>query len=223
MKTSIIEQRGAVSFPTFTGERVYMRPFLKAAGLPKHLARWQSTVDAMLEGIDTDGPIYLMIDQAEVKDGISHRRPGLHIDGYWNPAISVHGGYPRPGHGPAPATPSKDKHMPNPSRHASSAAGDWRTDEGGSWNTASFAEPEAIILASNIEAARGYTGTFSGFIGDMGDCSTIDVSGLRPMDFHAGRVYAGNVTSLHESLPVTHDCLRTVVRLNVPGWSPGVH
>jgi hypothetical protein len=36
----------------------------------------------------------------------------------------------------------------------------------------------------------------------------------------SGRVYAGNVTMLHESIPVPFDCLRTLVRLNVPGWTP---
>lgn len=91
MQVSNVQQRGFVPFPEFTGERVYMREFTKAAGLPPDLARWQDTVDAMLDGVDTSGPIFLMVDQAPVKVATTHRRPGLHVDGYWNPALYAHG------------------------------------------------------------------------------------------------------------------------------------
>lgn len=93
---SVVQQRGAVMFPEFTGERVYMHEFRKPSGLPKYLARWKDTVDAMLDGIDVDGPIYLMVDQARVMAGTAHRRPGVHVDGFWEPARLAHG---HPGHG----------------------------------------------------------------------------------------------------------------------------
>jgi hypothetical protein len=55
---------------------------------------------------------------------------------------------------------------------------------------------------------------------DGGECSHIDTTDLQEVVMQAGFAYAGNVAMLHESLPVPMDCLRTVVRLNVPGWSP---
>src|SRR5512144_898315 len=94
---SSVQQRGAVRFPEFIGERVYMREFNPRNGLPKDLARWQGTVDAMLDGVDAPGSVFIMIDQGEVKAGQFHRRPGVHVDGYWIPAIHAHG-EPRPHH-----------------------------------------------------------------------------------------------------------------------------
>lgn len=88
---SYVQQRRAVKFPQFLGERVYMREFTKQGGLPKDLDRWQGAIDSMLDGIDAPGSIFLMIDQAEVKAGASHRRGGVHVDGYWNPALYAHG------------------------------------------------------------------------------------------------------------------------------------
>lgn len=244
---SIIETRGLAAFPDYTGERVYMEPFLKADGLPAHLARWQPTVDAMLDGIDTDHPVYIMIDQSPVKAGATQRRPGLHIDGYWNPGITAHGNTPglplrHQGISPNRHQPSQPIHRPAPShrqvppvRHGSmsslgrhghrmtSAIGrhyGHRPGIDSTWADATFDAPEGIILASTISAARGFVGDYEGVIGDMGDCAHIDVSGLDVLPMVAGQVYAGNVNCLHESLPVHTDCLRSLVRLNVPGWTP---
>lgn len=187
---SIIKERSSVTFPRFTGERVYMRPFIQSEGLPFDLARWQPTVDSMLDGISTDGPIYLMIDQGVVRAGITHRRPGVHIDGYWNPATGSHDGQPAHFHG---------GHMSQ--RHITEL---------------SKTRHEAILLASDIGACRGFIGEYEGIIGEGGDCSSFDLSSLEIIHFKSDRCYAGNVTALHESLPVPHDCLRTLVRLNVP-------
>ncbi len=192
--SSYVEQRGKVNFPEFTAERVYMKEFYKEKGLPSELSRWQSTVDSMLEGVDTDGPIYLMIDQGVIKGGTSHRRGGLHVDGYWNPRIGAHDG----------------------TRHI----GSWKT---GGWVNCDFKDKEALILASSLTAARGYQGIWEGSCGEGGDCSHINTSNLKEVVMHAGNIYAGNVTMLHESLPVAEDCIRTLVRLNVPGWSPEKH
>lgn len=50
-------QKGTrVLFPSFSGERIYMREFSQVAGVPADLRRWQDTVDAMLDGIRVDGP-----------------------------------------------------------------------------------------------------------------------------------------------------------------------
>lgn len=191
---SIVQQRGSVPFPAFTGERVYMREFRKADGLPIDLRRWQPTVDAMLQGIDTDTPIYIMIDQGRVMAGSSHRRPGVHLDGYWVPAIRAHSG--RGGH----------------------VTGEW--DTGRRWKQCDFSQPEALILASDVVACRAYEGVWEGECGEGGDCSHIDTSHMRKVLMQSGVAYAGNVTMLHESLPLMAETTRTLVRLSVPNWTP---
>ena len=200
---STVQQRGQVSFPEFTGERAYMVPFLKADGLPSSLARWQPTVDAMLDGIDTDENVYVMIQQKFVKAGFSQRVPGVHVDGYWNPSISAHGvpGRHSPTPKPKPAKKSPRKKI-------------------SSWADADLSAHEALILASNIQCSRAFTGEWSGVIGDRGDCSDVNLEGLAEVHLAGGFVYAGNVAMLHESLPAPRDMYRTLVRLNVPGWSP---
>jgi hypothetical protein len=204
---SIIEQRGLVFFPEFTGERVYMRPFLKEKGLPKDLSRWQGTVNAMLDGIETDKPIYIMIDQTKVKKKNPHRRPGVHIDGYWGPSskqqIEGHRG---------------SRHIPIPTpRHN---GGGSHQHGASSWADADFKEPEAIILASNIPGCKGYTGVFEGPVGEGGDCEHVDLSNMTSFVMRPNIVYAGNVCCLHESIPMDEERERTLVRLNVPGWTP---
>lgn len=155
----------------------------------------------MLLEVDTDGPIYLMIDQGLVKANTTHRRSGVHIDGYWIPEVQAHGGAPG-GH-----IFAKNK-------------GYW---DGDYWNTKSKAQDwpdEAIILASSVCASQAYVGEWDGEIKDGGDCSHLDLSNLQRVQLEAHKVYAGNVTMLHESTPVVEDVLRSLVRLSVPGWSP---
>lgn len=179
-------QGGRVPFPPFTGERVYMREFTQADGLPPELSRWQETVDAMLEGIDAPGSIFLMIDQSPVRALTTQRRPGLHVDGSWNPAIYAHG------HGDGDE-PVRDRGPCHP-----------------------HTREEILLLASDALGSAGYVGAFDGRPGSGGDCSHIETDSLVKVDMEPGRVWAGPTLSmLHEALPVSRDCLRTVVRLNV--------
>lgn len=194
---SIVQKRGQVAFPEFTGERVYMRAFRKAEGLPADLARWQGTVDSMLDGVETDQEIYLMVDQSPVVAGVAQRRPGVHIDGYWVAGLNAHGGG---GHRAAPRK------------------GYW--DSKPDWLHCDFSKPEGLILASDVQASRAFEGWYQGTPGDGGDFGHVTTGKLTEHRLRAGTVYAGNVTMLHESLPVRTDCLRTLVRLSVPGWSP---
>lgn len=247
MYKSIVQRRGPVAFPEFTGERIYMHEFRKSSGLPPEYARWRETVEQMLTGIDTDGPIYLMVDQGMVAPGNTHRRPGVHIDGYWNPAMLAHGfsyghGYVPPSHGYIPPDPTpysipdvsvnipgkKQKRktptlkipevipplpplgIPHPKRK--------RKLDG--WGDATFDSPEGIILASDVRGCEALIGRYSGDIGDGGDCSGIDLSGLHRLTMDPSTVFAGNVCMLHQSLPMHAPTQRTLVRLNVPGWSP---
>lgn len=204
---SVAVKMNSVSFPEFTGERIYMRPFKKKNGVPKDLRRWQDTIDQMLEGVDCTDNIYLMVDQSIVKASNFQRRPGLHIDGYWVEDINCHGGHQK-----SPGCHRGD----NPGGHVPRING-WNMP---SWKHAEFKQKEGLILASNVAACRAVVGNFEGEILEGGDASLIDVTGLDSIMFEPNVAYAGNVTMLHESLPVLADCQRTLVRLNVQGWHP---
>lgn len=225
---------GDVNFPTFKGERIYMREFFKKDGLPKDISRWQSTVDQMLVDVETDGPIYLMVDEKFVKANSYHRRPGIHIDGYWNPGIqSCHGSnnvnthHSIPQRGPQHSGHSSIKDIV---RHGTHGYGRHHGIHSSienmirhghledNWETASFKTDEAIILASNVSASRGFEGIFQGPIGDMGKCEHLDIRDMKEVIMDANKVYVGNVTFLHETTMVKQDCYRSLVRLNVPGF-----
>lgn len=202
---SEMQARSRVQFPLFAGERHYMIPFFQSEGLSVHLSHWQPTVDAMLEGIETYAPIYFMADQSFVGAGQTQRRPGLHVDGYWHPDLHAHGGGGHRGYG---------GHYPSGHRGRGGHTGRHMAS---GWDEVDFSEPEALILASNVSAARAYLGDYDGPIGDGGDASKIDVSNLRVMHMEKNVAYCGTVATLHESLPVRVDCHRTLVRLNCPG------
>jgi hypothetical protein len=154
MMLSTTNQGGRVLFPENTGERVYMQEFRKADGLPTNLKRWQDTVDQMLDGIDANGPIFLMVDQGYVRAGGTLRRPGLHVDGYWHPAIQAHGGG---GHG---STPSRPAHSPYPG------------------HTGYGSSRELIMLASDVMGCKVYIGEFEPPEWKMGDCNEVSREGL---------------------------------------------
>jgi hypothetical protein len=202
MFQSIMQERGPVFFPGFNAERHYMVPFYQEQGLPDHLAHWQNTVDAMLVGITSDQPIYFMADQAFVPAGTTQRRPGLHVDGYWHPSLSAHGG----GHTPFPPSHRGQGRHRGGGGHMTAG-----------WENIDFSEPEALILASNVSAARAFVGEYDGLVGEGGDCSKIVVDDLAVLHMNRNRAYCGTVATLHESLPVQVDSYRTMVRLNCPG------
>lgn len=197
---SIVQTIGAVNFPAFLAERVYMREFTKAKGLPNDLKRWQPTVDQMLDGVDTDGPIFIMIDQKIVEPNTTHRRPGMHLDGYWNAAKQRHSG----------------GHITD--LHAAQEMSMWDRP----WNAPRPGEislrPEALILASDVVACRALLGEWEGEIGEGGDVSHLDLSHMDEFIMQANIAYAGNVTMLHESIPVPVQTKRSLVRLSVPGF-----
>lgn len=186
---------GDVSFPSFQGERVYMEKFFKRTGLPQFLKRWQDTVDAMLKGVETDNPIFIMIDQMRVKPENTHRRPGAHIDGYWNEELRAHQGT---------------------GGHILTAKG-W--DTGGGWSTSNMlTDPEAIILASNYSSCVGYVGEWEGPVGEGGDLTHLSMDNMEKIELQSNKVYVGNVGFIHESIPVKEEVERTLVRLNVKNW-----
>lgn len=181
---------GRIPFPEMRGERIYMREVFKHEQLPADIARWQPTFDALTADLDFDGPAYLMVDQAFVLAGEPHRRPGVHVDGNWIAAKGRHGG----GHLHLGGHHHGRHEFPRPKYN-----------------------PEALILASDVQACRAYLGDYDGIVGEGGDCAHLDLSHLTAIDMEAHIGYIGQVSLLHESLPVPHNTFRTLVRLNIPG------
>ncbi len=254
MNLSYVEKRNTVTFPSFNNERVYMLPFYKKNGLPENLKHWQKTIDMMLDEVETEEVIYLMIDQSYVKANSYHRRPGVHIDGYWNPELNGHGGHRidmngshgghrirMSGHSHESGSHSTIINTPPSGSHITHNGGHIITpnnnDIGGHSTKPSSGhtttpkrrmggislndwEPEGLILASSLTAARAWNGLYNDMPKEGGDCSHIDLSGLQEIEMKAGYTYCGNVTMLHESTLIKEDSYRTVVRLNVPNWTP---
>ncbi len=234
-RTSIAVERGRVSFPEYKGERFHMIPFRKADGLPDGMNRWQATVDAMMDGIDTDRDCYLMIDQSPIKAGASHRRGGVHIEGYWHPDLRCHGGGGGGRHSGGPPgfdwgdllerlrrERERERQAPPPDRQPVRVEPSPPPKQlpPADWTNCDFVLPEGTLLAADVSACRCYIGEWDGPIGSGGDCSAVSLSGLDWLDCESHRCYAGNVTMLHESLPVRFDGVRSLVRITVPGWTP---
>lgn len=191
MRYSSVVVGNPVPFPEFTGERIYMREFDNGI-LPKELERWQPTVDAMLNGRRSRA--YLMVDQKVVHQNALHRRPGLHVDGLWNPAIYAHG------HGGG--------HLGDPGpRHGGRHGGKWQFVSG---------ESQTLILATDVLACKAYEGWYEDMPSSGGDCSHIDVGSMAEVYMVPHMAHYGDaLCMLHESIPVMRTTPRTVVRLNV--------
>lgn len=180
---SVIQKLNHVTFPEFQSDRIYMREFTRAAGLPKDIKRWQPTVDQMLANIQTPGSIFIMVEQSRVRQGEHQRRPGLHVDLEWGDA------------GGSMEWENPESRWKNPSQCATTN--------------------QTIVLASNVTASRAFVGKWQGPIGDNGDCSHVDTSGLEEILLEKNYVYAGDaIYTLHETLPAPYNCFRTIVRLH---------
>ena len=178
------------AFPRFKAEMLYMVPFTRES-IPECAQRWTGVIKDMLYNVNHDGTMFLMVDQAELKAGQIHRRPGVHVDGYW----------------------SGDNHRGHVPRAGA-------VDVGNPWTRVDLTSPEAILLASDVEGSRFFTGRYENRIRNGGDASQVSLDGC---EVHTGKpkwIYAGNAAMLHESTPVAQDCRRTVVRINIPGWTP---
>lgn len=77
---------------------------------------------------------------------------------------------------------------------------------------------EKLILASDVLGCVAYVGPFDGVPRTGGDCSHLDLSRTQRVPLEPGFAWMGDATTmLHESIPVSENCVRTVVRLNVRG------
>jgi hypothetical protein len=82
-----IKNLGYVALPPFSGIRVMMMPFRLEDTSTIPFMQWREPVLEMagragvFQGVGLQGVGYLTIDEALIKAGETHRRPGLHVDG----------------------------------------------------------------------------------------------------------------------------------------------
>lgn len=80
--TSKIEEKGLILFPEFSGARVMMLPFRLDDLDTLPVAHYRPAVRQLLNVCTVKtGVAYLTIDEAFVRAGETHRRPGMHVDG----------------------------------------------------------------------------------------------------------------------------------------------
>lgn len=222
---SIAREIGSVQFPEFRPERFYMIPFFKADGLPEAMSRYQPVVDVMLKDVDTPLPLSIMVDASVVPAGKSHRVPGRHIDGYWDlsswKAAAGHGGGHATQHAKNLSSITRDQLMAIQSEMLAHGKPPGASAKNWPCRVADFSFPEALILAQSAEGSCAWTGEFDDAIFDVGGgADHVDVSHMERIQPKANHAYAGNVTMLHESLPLPANTPRTLIRISAPGWSP---
>ena len=87
---------GNVVLPLYRGVRILHMPvvFGDAASLPNDLLYWRPLLALAAKKMPEHAGkvVYLTIDEKEVKSGQTQRRPGLHVDGYWQTEDSANGG-----------------------------------------------------------------------------------------------------------------------------------
>lgn len=93
---SRFEYCGVTSFPSFTGTRVMMMPFLLGIpeSLPDFLSAWREPVTSICSFRPQHaGQVgYLTIDEKVLAEGETHRRAGLHVDGVYRKGNGSWGG-----------------------------------------------------------------------------------------------------------------------------------
>jgi len=193
---SVAHALSPVAFPAFTGAQVYM--LQATAGTLADVAPegYRGIIDNMLkEGdVPADMPVWLTIDESNVKAGKKHRRGGAHVDGCYE--VCDWGG-----DGPSGWLNGVPGRMLSPEDQRRS----YENPNGG------------MIIASNFEACRVWLGEVDGVAGLGGDCEHLrdQFDGLDSSMMEANRAYLTNSTCIHESLPLKADYPRQLVRITL--------
>lgn len=187
---SRVEKLNEIDLPLYTGEVSMVKFCLNTLdGLP---LEFHNIARDMLKNVTAGGEGYFTIHGRQLAKGETLRRPGPHTDGNYEPCSWGKGG----GNG-------------------------WKVGENGpavdtEYHRDSYLNVNGgIILASNYEACDGWIGEFEGKIGVGGDCSTFDLSSGK-IELEKNTVYYGNNHFIHESLPMSDDVHRVLVRITLP-------
>lgn len=193
---SIARPLNVVAFPEFTGAQMYMKKVLaKVAHLVVPLAYRPMVRQMILDaGVASDQHVWVTIDESRVKKGQKHRRGGAHIDGCYE----TMGWNGWGGGGWLNGVPGR---MLSAAEHALS----YQNPNGG------------MIIASNYEACKVWTGEIDGIAGQGGSCEHLrdQFDALESGMMEANRVYLTNSTCIHESLPLEQTFNRQLIRITL--------
>ena len=138
---------------------------------------------------------YLTVDQKEIAAGQSHRRRGLHVDGYWRTGANVNAGVWGGG------------------------GGVWGGSGKRQWH-----EGSGMILVSDVVGCRAWRAEIDGDPDAEGDCEKFrEILGEGEV-LLPGAPYWLSPGCVHESVVQTVSVKRTVVRLSLPSscdWYEG--
>jgi hypothetical protein len=181
-----------ITLPEYKGDRLYMHEFdMTNPSLPMGYERWNTTLKEIVAASPKQtGKAYITIDEKIVRAGKSHRRGGPHTDG--NYLFGWGGG------------------------------GGWLTGEDGRFlpreqhKEQYCSEKGGMLIVSSYEACDGWNGEYNGEPNQGGDCSHLDLEKMEKFRLKSNTLYWGNSTFIHESLPISEDVERQLIRITLP-------
>lgn len=190
-----------ISLPEYNGDRVYMHPFeISNPVMPSGYERWSNIVNEMIShSPKKEGTAYLTIDEKELNQGETHRRGGPHTDG--NFLYDWGGG----GGGGGWLTGGDGRYLPK-DKHLEQ----YCANKGG------------MLIVSSYVSCKGWNGSFIGNPDQGGNCESIDLSNLESFLLEKNTLYWGNITFIHESLPVEKSIKRQLIRITLPSDSEDI-
>lgn len=188
MKSLCQEMNNDVAFPEFTGERIYMQPIHIGGKLRSgiNIKRWHLLIKNTLDSIGLKSGTVYLTIDEKIVNEGETHRRG---------GRHIDGNY-----------------------HAINGLS-WRASP---WSSNSshlstyYAKTGGLVLASSYSACAGWAGDFDGIPGRGGDCENIDVSNLAYFKLKANKLYFGNSTFIHESIPLDRSVKRQLFRITLP-------
>ncbi len=220
-----------VEFPSFTGTRVLMMPVVlgNLDSIPESLDHYKPMLEKLFSVQPHDGEIgYLTIDEKHVAAGSTHRRRGLHMDGF-QPDSMVASGVWGGGSGVWGGGRIKDRPDPKPARRVILPDEKPRTNPpSGPSSAAAFDSPygTGMMLVSSPAGCNAWRQWFSGTPGDQGECEHMRDQCLETcrISLEPGVAYWLDPYCVHESVEQLVDIDRQLLRLSLPsacGWFEG--
>jgi len=191
--TSNSFEMGTVSLEGIN-EKLGMVPFDMAtlAGVPEHLKK---VISQVLSGLPMlKGTAFLTVHTKHIEPNTTHRRGGAHIDGNYMERLSWcspgTSGWKVGGDG---MTLSAEDHVLS-----------YETKTGG------------LLLVSDYPACAGWNGEFNTKAKEGGDCSHLNLDPKDGFIMKPNTVYYGTSQFVHESLPISEEVTRTLIRITLP-------
>lgn len=213
--SKIVKYAENIPLPAFRGLRILMMPIIY--GDPESVP--DKDCLPMLEAMGKvfqshkGQVVYLTVDQKRVQPGKTHRRPGLHVDGY-----------------PHTLTDARFSQMPEVHGIWAGYAHGGTWGGGGGWGGGKgpmyWFDGTGLLTVSSVVGCRAWNQEFQGDPKPEGDCDHLRAE-CRPeceVVLQPNTLYWMNPSCVHESMPMDVETERTFVRLSLPSkcdWYEG--